>query len=94
MRYMGEKVWNTAFNPIPSLLPLYLRPLWSHPLFIFPSQGSNAALQSPPPMLCCSPHWQGSNTAVRAAVSMCNPFDLTISNKNFEKVRVWDRLLV
>ena len=45
-----EQVWNgggTAFNPIPSLLPLYLRPLWSHPLFIFPSQGSNAALQFP-----------------------------------------------
>ena len=53
-----------------------------------------SSLSPPPPMLCCSPHWQGSNTAVRAAVSMCNPFDLTISNKNFEKVRVWDRLLV
>lgn len=28
---------------------------------------------------------EGGKTPVHAAVSLCNPFNLTISNKNFEK---------
>jgi predicted alpha/beta-fold hydrolase len=30
---------------------------------------------------------QGADTPIEAAVSMCNPFDLTISNKQINEVR-------
>lgn len=39
------------------------------------------------PLLCSRRYLgeEGANTPLQAAVSMCNPFELTISNANFEK---------
>jgi hypothetical protein len=37
---------------------------------------------------------QGRDTPLEAAVSMCNPFDLTISNRHINEVRVAGRMCV